>query len=204
MSFCVPQMQCRKRTCLIDRTASVYAVQGNSACVAQSPKQRVSNCSLHGYIWHLWMLTSRGVKTKKEVGICGRKCSCQGGNGCYFYSTFLCIFRTAFLHLGIQTGRVQNSNCARQMHKYFLLKQMISLDQKMMYIMQIQLHKKQIMQCVVPLCKERRISKSNVTTSITHPQGTRLIWWCKYVIWNTKINHQKIMLWTVCCDLRYE
>ena len=42
-----------------------------------------------------------------------------------------------------------------------------------MYIMQIQVSKKQIMQCVVPSCKERRISKSTPTTCITHPQGFR-------------------------------
>ncbi len=117
--------------------------------------------------------TKKGKNQKRMVGIFGRKCSSQGGNGCYFYSTFLCIFRTAFLHLGIKIGRVQNSKCAHQMHKYFLLKHMISLDQQMMYIMPIQHHKKQIMQCVVPVCKERRISKYTVTTSITHPQGFR-------------------------------
>ncbi len=175
MSFRVPQMQCRKRTCF-DRPYGERVCRPRQLRV-RCAKSKTKSVKLQSSWLHLAFVnanTKRGKNQKRRFGICGRKCSCQGGNECYFYSTFLCIFRTAFLHLGIQIGRVQNSKCARQMHKYFLLKQMISLEQKMMYIMQIQLRKKQIMQCVVPMCKERRISKSTVTTSITHPQGFRL------------------------------
>jgi hypothetical protein len=58
----------------------------------------------------------------------------------------------------------------------------------MMYVMQIELHKKPIMQCGVPLCQECRISKLTVETPITPPQVFR---------W------RKMYLMMQICDLKY-
>ncbi len=94
LQWCFESLRCREKNTLVSihRTESVYAVQAISACVAQSPKQRVSICNLHGDIWHLWMLTPRRVKiTKGGLAFVYANFDFKEGTGA-FSTTLLCAF----------------------------------------------------------------------------------------------------------------